>query len=294
MLLSLLVFTLTASAQSPFQTVYGKDNRKDLYEIQSSKIRTASEAVTALIYAPKLTEQANDYLIDVKSYEKRFGMCPDVRFAKQPSAPFATGFLVGPRLIMTAGHTVINKPSEQIVDEILCNDVKFIFGYALSKKNQDLSAVSKVQVYSCKKVLKREITWMDKDYALIELDRDVVGIKPLEFAKRELIKPGTSVITIGHPHGLPMKFSSSATIRKIDRNRFSMNTDTSAGNSGSPIFDLESMQVLGIHVSGEYDFDKSRGCKRPYKCPDNECWGSWGYRPDQGFLDSLPQYFSKN
>lgn len=292
--LSSIILSNLAQAQSPYQTIYGNDDRQDIHQIESKKILEASRSVAALIWSPKVKPHKDHYEIELKPYAERYGMCEEVRFAKQPSGPFATGFLVGPKHMMTAAHAVVNDKSERFFEELPCEEISIVFDYALKTEADDLSQVSKPNYYQCKKVLQREITWMDKDYALIELDREVKGRKPLQFAPTNEIKPDTPTLTIGHPHGLPMKISGNSQIRSLDKDRFSMNSDVSGGNSGSPVFNAITMKVLGIHVSGEVDFDRSRGCKMPKICKDDECWGSWAYRPPQSFLDSLPQYFSKN
>ncbi|MCB0350846.1 MAG: trypsin-like peptidase domain-containing protein, partial [Bdellovibrionales bacterium] len=245
--------------QSPFRTQYGSDDRQDIFEVTSPKIRELARSVGAFIYYKKIApaDSTHEFKLDLKSYGERYKMCKGVRYYEQPSAPFATAFLVAPNVVATAAHAVTNSKKEAMMEEVLCSETYFIFDYAYTSENQDLQKISNQAVYKCARVIEKKLVWMSEDYALIELDRPVKDRKPLKFSKNGLPKVGDQIFTLGYPHGLPQKFSGLASVRSVDveSSRFSSNSDLAAGNSGSPVFDAATNEVLGIHVSGEYDLN---------------------------------------
>ena len=56
---------------------------------------------------------------------------------------------------------------------------------------------------------------------------------------------------------------------------FTANLDTFGGNSGAPVFDMNTGLVEGIVVRGESDFnyDSDRSCFVLNKCNEGECRG---------------------
>jgi V8-like Glu-specific endopeptidase len=114
------------------------------------------------------------------------------------------------------------------------------------------------------------------DYALIRLDRKVVGRTPLKYRKSGKIAEGQEIVVIGHPTGLPTKVAGGANVRENHRDVFfNANLDTFGGNSGSAVFNADTGEVEGILVRGEqdYEYDWSKGCRVVYKCTDDGCRG---------------------
>src|SRR3989338_6672740 len=102
------------------------------------------------------------------------GICSSERFSSQPSAANCSGFLVGEKYLVTAGHCIENQSD--------CNAYSWVFNFKLGSAGQSLFEVSKDDVYKCKRIVSQTLdrSTMD-DFALIELDRKVVGKRPLEF-----------------------------------------------------------------------------------------------------------------
>ena len=55
------------------------------------------------------------------------------------------------------------------------------------------------------------------------------------------------------------------------RDYFVANTDTFGGNSGSGVFDLSTLQQVGILVRGETDYVASGSCNIVNHCPSDGC-----------------------
>lgn len=196
-------------------------------------------------------------------------MCATERFAKQINPGFCSGFLVGADILVTAGHCITSQDS--------CDATSLVFGFGLDKEDRDLTSVSTSQVYHCKSIIKREYqaSNVGRDYAVIKLDRPVVGRAPLKIRRQGAVQVGDKIAVIGHPIGLPTKITDGAQVRSIkaDQPFFQANLDTYGGNSGSAVFSMVTGEVEGILVRGETDFITKNGCLVSNICKDSACRG---------------------
>ncbi|GAB4018865.1 MAG: hypothetical protein Fur0010_20320 [Bdellovibrio sp.] len=251
------------------ELIYGKDNRTEPYLYHDVRFQKASLSVAGMVSANKLIE------LDSKTYTYRktpaveaFSFCPNERFGEQNVLPNCTGFLVGPNKLVTAGHC--------IESEFDCSNYKWVFSYTNLHET-----IAKEDVYSCKRIINRDLKgsyYKIRDYAVIELDREVKGREPLKFRTEGRPFVGTKLVIIGHPMGLPQKIADGATVkianwkelltpfRTIIRKShyFTANLDSYAGNSGSPVFNQKTGEVEGILIQGAEDFklDPDQFCQR--------------------------------
>lgn len=255
----LLLLSVSGSVWARFdRSIYGKDDRLDAFE----KIKALAEitpAVAMQIYPRHYTcnQQTEICTFKDQSLSERLRLCPDVPFAQQISVGECTGFLLGPKHLLTAGHC-LNK-------EYSCKGLDWIFKVEADPQGGRKMQVEKKQIYHCTQVLKREIN-REKglDIALIELDRPVRGVKPLPLAPEgTLLKEGASLWTIGHPDGLPMKYSTTSVVIKESIGPLvKVRSDNFHGGSGSPLLDPEAKMVMGLLVRGQEDhhWDDAKGC----------------------------------
>lgn len=185
-----------------------------------------------------LTDKLNDFF------------CPTVRFATQPSLSYAcTGFLVGPDLIMTAGHCMVNTGESRNETETYCKTFSWLFDYNESINTEDVSADNH---YTCKEVIYavKDEKAPFRDYALVRLTRPVKNRTPMKL-NAAAVSNSDVFSMIGHPFGLPSKLSQNARLLRNDPNRQSFLTSLDAfeGNSGSPVFNAKN-EVVGILVGG--------------------------------------------
>jgi hypothetical protein len=228
----------------------------------------------------------------VQTLGKREKLCEDERFREQPSLYGCSGFLVGEDIFVTAGHCLRAKEG-MATAKSECLKRRIIFGLGYEERpGDDLYTsieVTKDDVYSCIDVLDAQHSGggdTDTDYAIIRLDRPVVGRLPLRYAGPEYeIEIGQEEIVIGHPTGLPMKIADNAFVKTVAELRVGASSDTFYGNSGSPVFDDEGT-VIAIHAtrtskdhfkavpSGPYDY-----CQVPVNCTDEPdlCYNRGGY-----------------
>ncbi len=250
------------------KVVYGVDDRKDLYEITRKTVLRAADAVCALVKAKDLRPLANGgWRLRTISYQQNYKLCSSEPFVEQPLGCFCSGFLVGPNLLATAGHCVENTAD--------LAGIRFVFGFRMKDGTQARTEFKSDEVYQGIEVIGRKLEEPSgRDWALVRLDRSVVGRKPVTFRRRGKIQKGRDLFVIGHPNGLPVKYADGASVRdNSPQPYFVANLDTYGGNSGSPVFDKRRVRVEGILVRGENDFVKMGSCNVSLVCPSTGCRG---------------------
>jgi len=248
------------------KVVYGKDDRLDVYQVSDPDLLAMADSTAAMIPKANLTLQVATNLVSIaqSSFGTDYGLCKDEPFFSQPNGAMCSGVLVGPDLLATAGHCISDAD---------CSSQSFVFNYKMGGPGLNPVAASADDVYNCKKVVARELT-RNQDYALIQLDRNVVGHTIAKLSEKPA-KKGDALILIGHPAGLPTKIAGGANVRKNEKGYFVANTDSYGGNSGSAVFSAVSGEVVGLLVRGEEDFKYDTGgqCTRSNYCADGDCRG---------------------
>lgn len=250
-LLTLLIgCALPLASFASSDSIYGEDDRHDVYEYHDKKIAALAGSTVALFSKKNLKERlfGEGFKIKSSSLKSEMGVCKEERFSEQPATAFCSGFLVAPNKIMTAGHCITNESE--------CKDVRLAFDYKMLDANTPNLKLDPSQVYSCKRIIKRTFNKTGADFTLIEIERPVTGRTPLKLAKAEAIKAGTEVFTIGHPSGLPAKITDSGYVRMVRGHEgyFVTNLDSFGGNSGSAVFNAKTLEVEGILVRGRKDY----------------------------------------
>lgn len=130
-------------------------------------------------------------------------------------------------------------------------------------------------MYSCKELVHSELSGpTDSDFAIIRLERKVVGRNPLPIRKQGKVSVGDGLVVIGHPSGLATKVAGGAFVRDDSpKPYFIANLDTYGGNSGSAVFNSDTGLIEGILVRGEQDFSYNNGCYISNVCPADGCRG---------------------
>jgi len=259
--LALLAVLTTTTALAENKVIYGIDNRSDVMSYRGRRVVDVSRSTVALVKSENLAKSGVQFTLQGETFKEKFNLCSGERFADQPAAAFCSGFLVGENKIVTAGHCVTTQAT--------CDDVRFVFDYKMKNSRQSQLQFAESQVYSCKKVLGWKKDDVGADFAIIELDRPVVGRRPLKLSDNSGLRRKTEVLVIGHPSGLPTKITDGASVRNIqtEGGYFVANLDTYGGNSGSAVFNARTLEVEGILVRGEKDYetDEDLGCRRSFK-----------------------------
>lgn len=250
--------------------IYGNDDRHEIESYEDTDIIEKSQSIAMRVSKKRLTEDRDDtnrILFPAITLKRAIpNLCEDEKFQDQISLGNCSGFLAGPKTIVTAGHCM-NSLKE-------CNDYKWVFGF-----KEGTTELTKNQVYSCKKILHQKYVYNDKevsDYAVIELDREVVNFKALKTRKFGRVLLNTPLVVVGHPMGLPMKATDGGVVSRMNdierehkfksfflkENYFTANLDAYGGNSGSPVFNKRTGKIEGILIQGAEDFvfNNDRNC----------------------------------
>jgi hypothetical protein len=103
------------------------------------------------------------------------------------------------------------------------------------------------------------------DWVLLRLEHPVTHLGALAPPRLAAPRAGRAVYTLGHPAGLPLKLADGARVLAVDGRLFRSDLDSFAGNSGSPVFDAATHELVGLVVAGQDDagdFEPvaARGC----------------------------------
>jgi V8-like Glu-specific endopeptidase len=254
-----------AIAKIQNKVIYGDDGRMEFFQVQRADVREVADSTAAIIRRENLHPQGDGTTaITAASFKDTFGICSSEPFANEPAGAMCSAFLVADDMVATAGHCVT---------DARCPEVGFVFTYRMSAQNQSPMNVDSSEVYNCSKVLAREQT-LNQDYALVQLDRPVRGHRILTLAQAAP-QVGDPLFVVGHPSGIPTKIAGGAEVRSVQQGFFQANLDTYGGNSGSAVFNANTLEVVGVLVRGERDFsyDVQRQCSVSNRCANDSCRG---------------------
>lgn len=268
-----VVSILSQGAMAEVDVLYGEDNRRDVYQTPNMMHRMLARSTAAMIHASLFVknQQGAYSLRGVPSLQQAINLCSQEAFASQPAAASCSGFLVGPDTLVTAGHCyIMNSTAEQS-----CKSFAWVFDFDMKSPSHDPTRfIPENNIYLCKQVIKAELN-NRMDFAIIKLDRPVVGRAPLKFRQAGRIHEATPLVVIGHPTGIPTKISIGGRVtRNADMTQFSTTLDTFHGNSGSAVFNATNGLIEGILIQGKNDYIPSNprnknSCVVVNRCENN-------------------------
>lgn len=248
------------------KVIYGPDNRLDYYQVSDPQILALADSSVALVKNSDI--QSNSLLARLtgSTFGSDYNLCSTEPFREQVTAAFCSGSLVANDIVLTAGHCITNNND--------CSDVRFVFGYTQKSITQKTYEVPTSEVYGCKQIIHTQAVGSGADFALIKLDRVVPNHKPLPVRLTGTIQIGEPLMVIGHPAGLPQKIAGGGSVRANNNAGFFVtNLDTYGGNSGSPVFNAQTLLIEGVLVRGEDDFVSQGACSVSNRCADGSCRG---------------------
>lgn len=250
--------------------IYGADDRLEFYQLQSNVDRDLAASTAALMRTSDVASLGGgQYALNTsQSFGSAYNLCSSEPYRSQPSTAFCSGFVVGEDLIATAGHCI---------DSTSCGTTAFVFGFHMVDSATVRSVVPTNDVYTCAQVVARAET-STLDYAVVRVDRPIVGHSPLEIRRSGSPATGSPLTVSGHPAGIPLKVAGGATVRGNSHpDFFESNLDTYGGNSGSAVINPQTGVVEGILVRGNTDFVSTgkgrRRCNVSNQCSDSGCPG---------------------
>ncbi len=227
--------------------IWYDDNRKDFYQIEDEEVRKNAECVAAICDKADLTAEKNGYSsLKTKKFGKAFNLCKDEPFYEQPVAAgrLHSCFLVEEDIIATADHCISSGSLSRF---------RFLFGFKMLDFSTPVEQVPNTDIYRGVELIERVYnrTTDNSDWALVKLDRKVKGHPVVKFPDREVISR-QPVYVIGHPCGLPLKYAAGAKVKTVENAYFSADLDVFSGNSGSPVFNGNTHELVGIAVRGDF------------------------------------------
>jgi V8-like Glu-specific endopeptidase len=259
----LLLLLLPLTATSAIDSIYGEDNRQDIYAVSNPLIKTIAASTAAMMDKSALDLSGDEVAIGGKSYGEMYQLCPDQRFRFQPIKAQCSGTLIAPDVIMTAGHCYQFPLGD-------CRNMVWVFDYKVEKENQGQVRVPRRNVYECAEILLRVDEYnANLDFALIRLKTPVTDRSPVILAQRDVVK-NDPLVLIGHPNGLPTKVAEGGTALRVRKTSFTTNLDAFTVNSGSGVFNPATGEVVGILTSGALDFKSQNGCSTAAVYQDSE------------------------
>lgn len=263
--------TLTVETQDNTKTeltenvIYGQDGRVDVYQA-SDTLKLLADSTVALIKNSDLTQQGASTLIAGESFANSYQLCSSEKFHEQNTSAFCSGSLVGPDTVITAGHCITSQSD--------CVNTSFVFGFAVKSAGVLPTQVSSSEVYRCREIVHRVLENSGVDYAVIKLDRQVTNHAVLKVRRSGEAAVNDPLLVIGHPVGLPTKITTGGKVRSTANSGYYVtNLDTYGGNSGSAVFNSQTLEIEGILVRGEQDFVYQGGCNVSKVCSDDSCRG---------------------
>lgn len=258
------------------KVLYGPDDRFDFYQAAPA-LQSVASSIALVVDTRSLTPTVSGFSLPSDRTGEEMGWCRSEsyqeRFYDQPSPGWCTAFLVTPQHVATAGHCIRGLPGD------LCSEISFVFGFVMrSATDLPTAGIPADRVYQCSKIIDGTDEAQGADWRVIELDRPVQGRVPLKLAQTKIADTAT-VAAWGHPVGLPLKLADNGKIRRNTNQSFFVTTlDTYGGNSGSPVFDLQSLKngapvVEGILVRGEADYVWMSNCYGSKICAEDACRG---------------------
>ncbi|MCB9659684.1 MAG: trypsin-like peptidase domain-containing protein [Sandaracinaceae bacterium] len=237
---------------------------------------TESQGALMLTSALTLTETTAS-INETPELSELWQLCDGEAFPTQPTAAFCGGTLIAADLLLTAEHCVPNKRT--------CRAVSVVFDYRYTSDGV-LAPLERDDVYACSRVF---VSDSAGDYAIIQLDRAVVGRTPatprfMDPATCTGVRNGGHVWAAGFPSGVPLKIdvgepggggSSTGVVVTEEgvsgKRFFRAGFDLFAGMDGGGVFTLvtrtvdggvvEEAQLVGSLSLGRADYERtSAGC----------------------------------
>ncbi|MGD8787385.1 MAG: serine protease [Phycisphaerales bacterium] len=256
-------------SQEILKVIFGTDDRMEEYQVTDEAMLAAGDATAVLVSLEEITRNSDGtYMLSDQTLAEWYSadsfssLCPNEPYRDQPTPGSCSGFLVGPDIVATAGHCL----------DCACDRSNFavVFGFVMLDEETPRLVVSDQDVYFIREVIGLQMGY--PDWALLRLDREVVGRNPLPLRQTGRVDDDQPLVVIGYPMGIPRKYDWGGTVRENTQYTFfQANLDTYGGNSGSAVLNLDTMTVEGILVRGfeDFVFDESAGCERSNVLPDD-------------------------
>jgi MYXO-CTERM domain-containing protein len=265
--------------------VYGDDDRQDWWEVEDPELQQLTrQSIVALMSLGSFDRSdPNNWIVTSNTLGENRNLCDGERYADQPAAAGCSGTLIGPDLVLTAGHCV---------DQNSCDGTVLVFDF-FERADGVLETISANDAYPCVEV----VSWAlgdGLDFAVLRLDRPVDAARqpvPIRLEDTALAV-GEPVYVVGFGSGIPAKIDTGGVVtdpRGGSLDYFQASLDTFGGNSGSGVFNAD-LELVGILVRGATDYVTDGDCTRVNVIPEEGLTGgediTYGARAREAFCAS--------
>ncbi|MFC1522162.1 trypsin-like serine peptidase [Elusimicrobiota bacterium] len=285
-----VMFTVYAVAASIYQAIhiltqaqismiFGEDDRLDLYQVKNPQLLKLADSTVAQFHFKQLELDPEKKAVHIKTetYGDSLNLCKGERYYDQPSGAICSGVLVGPDIMLTAGHCIKN--------ESWCEQTRFVFGFAVKAPGESPKSIPENEVYACKNIIERRKDSTLSDWILLRLDREVRNHDPLELNASGNVNQGDPLVVMGHPTGLPLKIAGNARVIHAlpEKKYFMADLDAFRGTSGGPVFNANTLLFEGLLIrAGPVDFVPNGDCNVAVVMPNE------GDSEEEPRYDTLP------
>jgi len=270
----ILLFMNNAAA-----ALFESDDRADIATIENTQIQELGRSVPALILKKDLKKNKDGSFQSLgKDLVEDLLFCEDQKFAlTQKAVAACTAFYLGDNRVATAGHCFAKDRA---------SDYYLVFDYKADSRGVMTKTIAAKNVYALKKKLIKKVFKENsgpmQDFAIAETKRPILNRSAVVLSSEGRVKIGTPLFTLGYPLGQPLKYQPGSVVTRVDpyRNSFEHQLDTFAGNSGSPIFNAHTNEVVGIHVrssSGSWQNNPEQACNTWFQADPEVDWNQGLY-----------------
>ncbi len=220
----------------------------------TSNVKRTVQSVVAVVRRCHFEDFANnaertlEEIIAEEFSEKKYAN----KFGDQVCIARGTAFYIGNNLLLTAAHNLKDKKGF-----ISNEDLVYIFDYAILNE-KIMPSRKNVAAYMGEIVRVGE--GINEDWAVVRLGAELQHGNGVPLSSRTPLclsanqnhpKRRQRCYSVGFSMGIPMKLSLVGHhIHKLFGDRFAVNLDMFHGNSGSPVLNIQSNEVIGLFVAG--------------------------------------------